>query len=79
MEYSRPQTEGGFTAPLAVVPVDATPGCEATDYGDVTGKIVLVQRGACSSPRSSSSPPPTRGRRRAHLQQRTRAAQRDPR
>ncbi len=48
MEYSPSTEEGGFTAPLAVVPVDDTPGCEASDYGDVTGKIALVQRGTCS-------------------------------
>lgn len=48
MTYSPSTPVGGVTAPLAVVPVDPTPGCEAGDYSDVTGKIVLVQRGACS-------------------------------
>ncbi len=48
MVYSPSTEEGGLTAPLAVIPVDDTPGCEASDYGDVTGKIALVQRGTCS-------------------------------
>ncbi|MBM7771264.1 Zn-dependent M28 family amino/carboxypeptidase [Actinokineospora baliensis] len=50
MTYSLSTPVGGITAPLAVVPVDATPGCEAADYAtlNVTGKIALVQRGACS-------------------------------
>jgi len=48
MTYSPATPEGGLTAPLAVIPVDPTPGCEAADYGDVAGKIVLVSRGACT-------------------------------
>jgi Zn-dependent M28 family amino/carboxypeptidase len=48
MTYSPSTPVGGITAPLAVVPTDATPGCEAADYSGVTGKIVLVQRGSCS-------------------------------
>jgi Zn-dependent M28 family amino/carboxypeptidase len=48
MGYSNNTPEGGVTAPLVVVPVDDTPGCEATDYVDVTGKIALVSRGACA-------------------------------
>ncbi|PPK65925.1 M28 family metallopeptidase [Actinokineospora auranticolor] len=49
MTYSLSTPTGGVTAPLAVIPSagDATPGCEAADYTAVTGKIVLVQRGAC--------------------------------
>ena len=47
MTYSAPTAAGGITAPLAVIPVDATPGCEAGDYVNVAGKIVLVSRGAC--------------------------------
>lgn len=50
MTYSLLTPEGGLTAPLAVIPVDDTPGCEPsdyTDYGDVTGKIALVARGVC--------------------------------
>jgi len=48
--YSPSTPVGGITAPLAVVPVDATPGCEATDYAgvDVAGKIALVKRGNCT-------------------------------
>ncbi|WP_084477176.1 M28 family metallopeptidase [Actinokineospora enzanensis] len=47
MTYSLSTPVGGVTAPLAVIPLDATPGCEATDYTAVTGKVVLVQRGGC--------------------------------
>jgi hypothetical protein len=41
MLYSPSTPTGGITAPLAVVPVDATPGCEATDCDgvEVAGKI----------------------------------------
>ncbi|WP_084628378.1 M28 family metallopeptidase [Amycolatopsis nigrescens] len=48
MVYTPSTPAGGISAPLAVVPVDDTPGCEAADYSGVTGKIVLVRRGACS-------------------------------
>jgi Zn-dependent M28 family amino/carboxypeptidase len=48
MSYSPSTPAGGITAPLAVIPVDATPGCEAADFGDVTGKIALISRGSCS-------------------------------
>jgi len=50
MTFSQSTPEGGVTAPLVVVPVDATPGCEITDYDGLgaEGKIVLVSRGACS-------------------------------
>ncbi|MFD2418210.1 M28 family metallopeptidase [Amycolatopsis pigmentata] len=48
MTYSPSTPEGGITAPLAVIPVDDTPGCEKSDFGDVTGKIVLVRRGGCT-------------------------------
>jgi Zn-dependent M28 family amino/carboxypeptidase len=50
MTYSPSTPVGGITAPLAVVPVDATPGCEATDYTgvDVAGKIALIKRGGCT-------------------------------
>ncbi|MGI8309395.1 M28 family metallopeptidase [Saccharopolyspora hattusasensis] len=50
LEYSPATPQGGITAPLAVAPVDDTPGCEATDYdgADITGKVVLIQRGACT-------------------------------
>jgi Zn-dependent M28 family amino/carboxypeptidase len=48
--YSPNTPVGGITAPLAVVPVDATPGCEASDYTgvDVAGKIALIKRGNCT-------------------------------
>ena len=50
LTYSPSTPVGGITAPLAVVPVDATPGCEATDYTgvDVAGKIALIKRGSCT-------------------------------
>lgn len=48
MEYSKNTEEGGLTAPVAAVEPDDTPGCEASDFGDVTGRIALVQRGSCS-------------------------------
>ncbi len=48
MSYSPSTPEGGITAPLAAIEPDATPGCEASDFGDVTGKIALIRRGACT-------------------------------
>lgn len=49
MSYSPSTPDGGITAPLAVIPVDDTSGCEATDYpATVAGKIALIQRGGCS-------------------------------
>ncbi|TCO60559.1 M28 family peptidase [Actinocrispum wychmicini] len=52
MDYGPSTPVGGVTAPLVVVPStgDATPGCEASDYANIAaaGKIVLVERGACS-------------------------------
>ncbi len=50
LEYSRATPQGGITAPLAVAPVDDTPGCEAADYdgADITGKVVLIRRGSCT-------------------------------
>ncbi|MFE2727993.1 M28 family metallopeptidase [Kitasatospora sp. NPDC059327] len=50
MTYSVGGPEGGLTAPLAVVPADATTGCEAGDYaaGAFTGRIALIKRGGCS-------------------------------
>ncbi|MFF5991435.1 M28 family metallopeptidase [Prauserella flavalba] len=47
MSYSPSTPEGGITGPLAVIESDDSPGCEAADYGDVTGQIVLVERGFC--------------------------------
>ncbi|WP_028661933.1 M28 family metallopeptidase [Saccharomonospora saliphila] len=48
MSYSPSTPEGGITAPLAAIEPDDTPGCEASDFGDVTGQIALIQRGACT-------------------------------
>src|SRR5690606_11384414 len=50
LEYSPATPEGGITAPLTVAPVDDTPGCEASDYDgmDISGSVVLVQRGSCT-------------------------------
>ena len=50
MTYSPDTPVGGITAPIAVVPVDATPGCEASDFSSqsYTGKIALIKRGACT-------------------------------
>jgi len=49
LTYSPSTPAGGLTAPLVPVPSDDTPGCDDTDYGglDVTGAVVLVDRGAC--------------------------------
>lgn len=49
LTYSPPTPAGGLTAPLVPVPSDDTPGCDDTDYDglDVTGAVVLVDRGAC--------------------------------
>ena len=57
MTYSPATPEGGITAPIAVVPVDATPGCEATDFAgqDYSGKIALIKRGACTFAVKSSN------------------------
>ncbi|MGB3443322.1 MAG: M28 family metallopeptidase [Actinophytocola sp.] len=48
MSYSESTPEGGVTSTLHVVPVDATPGCEATDYAGAEGKVALVSRGSCT-------------------------------
>jgi Zn-dependent M28 family amino/carboxypeptidase len=50
MTYSNSTPEGGVTAPLVVVPVDDTPGCETTDFDGLgaEGAIVLVRRGSCT-------------------------------
>ncbi|MEV6978763.1 M28 family metallopeptidase [Kitasatospora sp. NPDC093806] len=50
MTYSAGGPAAGLTAQLAVVPVDATTGCEAADYaaGAFTGRIALIKRGGCS-------------------------------
>ncbi|MFE0421262.1 M28 family metallopeptidase [Streptomyces sp. NPDC058953] len=50
MDYTKSTPVGGITADLAAVPVDATTGCEPTDYasGTYTGKIALIKRGGCT-------------------------------
>ncbi|MGW1491245.1 M28 family metallopeptidase [Streptomyces sp. NPDC002402] len=50
MTYTKSTPVGGVKADLAAVPVDATTGCEATDYasGTFTGKIALIKRGGCT-------------------------------
>lgn len=50
MAFSPDTPVGGITAPLAVVPQDTTPGCEAGDYTGVaaTGAIAVVRRGGCT-------------------------------
>ncbi|MFF0451153.1 M20/M25/M40 family metallo-hydrolase [Streptomyces sp. NPDC004609] len=47
--YTKSTPAGGITAELAAVPVDATTGCEASDFASrsYTGKIVLMKRGGC--------------------------------
>ncbi|MFI6640293.1 M28 family metallopeptidase [Streptomyces sp. NPDC050504] len=49
MSYTKSTPTGGINASLAVVPADATTGCEASDYasGTFTGKIALIKRGGC--------------------------------
>jgi Zn-dependent M28 family amino/carboxypeptidase len=50
MTYSENTPAGGVTTTLAVVPTDATPGCEVEDFtaANVAGKVALVSRGACT-------------------------------
>jgi Zn-dependent M28 family amino/carboxypeptidase len=48
MSYSASTPAGGVTTTLAVVPNDATPGCEASDYAGAVGKVALVSRGVCT-------------------------------
>lgn len=46
LEYSG---SGDVTAPVTTVPVDGTPGCEASDYDAfVQGTIAVVARGGCT-------------------------------
>ena len=42
--------DGGVTGPIAVVPEDATTGCEAADFasGNFTGAVALIRRGGCT-------------------------------
>lgn len=52
MAFTAKSPEGGVTADVAVVPVDAdaTHGCEPADFaaGAFTGRIALIKRGGCS-------------------------------
>lgn len=50
MTYSEDTPAGGVTSTLAVVPADATPGCELADFtaAGVAGKVALVSRGSCT-------------------------------
>ena len=50
MTYSGSAPEGGLHAPLSVLPVDATPGCEAEDFqdGSYAGTVVMIFRGSCT-------------------------------
>lgn len=47
--YSPGTEKAGLVTRVVEVPVDDTPGCEASDYDnlDVTGAIVIVRRGIC--------------------------------
>ncbi|OLT39083.1 amidohydrolase [Saccharomonospora sp. CUA-673] len=47
MSFTKSTEEGGLTAPLAVVESSDAPGCDVSDYGDVTGQVALVERGEC--------------------------------
>jgi len=48
LSYSQSTPVGGVTSTLAVIPSDATPGCEAADYVGAQGKVALVSRGVCT-------------------------------
>jgi len=49
LEFSLATQPVGVTGPLVVVPVDSSPGCNASDYDNlpVNGAVVLVDRGTC--------------------------------
>jgi Zn-dependent M28 family amino/carboxypeptidase len=48
LSFSPGTPAGGVTGPLAVIPQDATSGCEAEDFtGIPAGAVVLVRRGTC--------------------------------
>ncbi|HEY0639256.1 MAG TPA: M28 family metallopeptidase [Pseudonocardiaceae bacterium] len=50
MQYSPLTPVGGITAPLALVPQDADPGCTMADFAgqDFTGRIAMIRRGGCA-------------------------------
>jgi Zn-dependent M28 family amino/carboxypeptidase len=49
LEFSPATPPIGVTGPLETVSVDASPGCNASDYGSlpVNGAVVLLDRGTC--------------------------------
>jgi Zn-dependent M28 family amino/carboxypeptidase len=49
LEFSPATPPVGVTGPLVAVPVNASPGCNASDYDNlpVNGAVVLVDRGTC--------------------------------
>ncbi len=49
LEFSLATPPVGVTGPLVVVPVDSSPGCNASDYDNrpINGAVVLVDRGTC--------------------------------
>jgi Zn-dependent M28 family amino/carboxypeptidase len=49
LEFTLATPPVGVTGPLVAVPVDASPGCNASDYDDlpINGAVVLVDRGTC--------------------------------
>lgn len=49
LEFTIGTPPGGISGPLVPVPADGTLGCKTADYDglDVTGAVVLVDRGAC--------------------------------
>jgi Zn-dependent M28 family amino/carboxypeptidase len=50
MTFSPSTPAAGVTTSIAVVPADADPGCQASDFGGQTynGKIALIKRGTCT-------------------------------
>jgi len=55
LSYSQSTPVGGVTSTLAVIPSDATPGCEASDYAGAEGKVALVSRGICTFGQKASA------------------------
>jgi Zn-dependent M28 family amino/carboxypeptidase len=49
LEFALATPPVGVTGPLVAVPVDASPGCNASDYDNlpINGAVVLVDRGTC--------------------------------
>ena len=59
LEFSPATPPVGVTGPLVAVPVDASPGCNASDYDNlpVNGAVVLVDRGTCPFTQKEKPPP----------------------